>query len=153
MPSLVDARIRPARADDHEQMLDLWERSVRATHGFLAESDIVTLRPLVAAEFNGADVEWWVLASDDDRPIGFLGYSPHTIEGLFLDPAHHGAGGGSALVAHAQQLSGDVLSVDVNSENASARRFYEARGFVVIGSSPTDGAGRPFPILHMRRSP
>ena len=42
--------VRPARADDRERLLVLWERSVRATHRFLEESDVVTLRPLVAKE-------------------------------------------------------------------------------------------------------
>jgi putative acetyltransferase len=32
-----------------------------------------------------------------------------------------------------------------------ATAFYEALGFSVVGRSPTDGGGRPFPILHMRR--
>jgi putative acetyltransferase len=152
MSSLAEMQIRRARTGDHDRMVDVWERSVRATHGFLTEVDIVALRPLVAAELKGADIEWWVLAAAGDEAIGFLGYSPHTIEGLFLDPAHRGAGGGSALVAHAQRLSGEALSVDVNAQNDTARGFYEALGFVVVASSPTDGAGRPFPILHMRRS-
>jgi putative acetyltransferase len=54
-------------------------------------------------------------------------------------------------VAHAQQLRDGDLTVDVNEQNPAARGFYEALGFVVVGRSPLDDGGRPFPILHMRR--
>ena len=73
-------------------LVDVWERSVRATHDFLAEDDIVGLRP--EAESGIAGVERLTVAYD----------------------------GG----AH--------------------------EGFVVAGRSPVDDAGRPFPLLHMRRA-
>ncbi|HEX6615295.1 MAG TPA: acetyltransferase [Gemmatimonadales bacterium] len=144
-------RVRPARTDERERLLELWERSVRATHQFLGQDDIATLRPLVARELAGGAVQWWVLASDDDVPMGFLGYTPDTIEALFLDPDHRGRGGGTLLVAHAQALSGRALAVDVNEQNPAARGFYEALGFAVAGRSALDSGGRPFPILHLKR--
>ena len=55
------------------------------------------------------------------------------------------------LVAYAQALRPGALAVDVNEQNWPARSFYEALGFVVIGRSPLDDTGRPYPILHMRR--
>jgi putative acetyltransferase len=54
-------------------------------------------------------------------------------------------------VSHAQQLRGVALTVDVNEQNVAARGFYEALGFAVVGRSPMDDTGRPYPILHMRR--
>jgi putative acetyltransferase len=143
--------VRLARPQDHEQLLALWERSVRATHDFLAEDDIVSLRPLVAEELASDAVAWWVLASDTADPIGFLGYTKDTIEGLFVDPAHRGTGAGHFLVEHAQRLATGPLAVDVNEQNDAAIRFYERMGFTIVSRSPTDGAGRPFPLLHMRR--
>jgi len=145
-------RIRLARPEDRPLLLGVWERSVRATHGFLTDHDIVSLRPLVARELEGDSVEWWVVASADDLPIGFLGYAPGTVEALFLDPDHRRRGVGTLLVDHARQLAGEPLSVEVNEQNEAARRFYEALGFVVIARSDTDSAGRPFPLLHMRQS-
>ena len=144
--------VRPARPEDRQRLLELWERAVRATHTFLAESDLVALRPLVAAELAGDKVDWWVLVSATETPVGFLGYSRDTIEALFVDPDHHRQGGGRLLVAHAQTLAAGVLAVDVNEQNESALRFYQALGFFVTGRSPTDGAGRPFPLLHMKRA-
>ena len=55
-------------------------------------------------------------------------------------------------MAHAQDLGAGALAVDVNEQNEAALRFYEALGFSVAGRSPPDAAGRPFPILHMKRA-
>ena len=151
-PATVGMHVRPARPEDRGRLLELWERSVRATHHFLKEGDVVALRPLVAEALASDALAWWVLAPQaDGDPIGFLGVSPGTIEALFLDPGHLRRGGGATLVAHAQGLSEGTLLVDVNEQNDAAIRFYEAQGFRVIARSPTDGGGRPFPILHMKR--
>jgi putative acetyltransferase len=147
----MDMHVRFAREDDRERMLDLWERAVRATHHFLSDADVVELRPLVVQAFASDGLAWWVLASDSDTPIGFLGYADNTIEALFIDPDHHGKGGGTLLIAHAQSLASGALAVDVNEQNDGAVRFYTSAGFSVIGRSPTDSGGRPFPLLHMRR--
>lgn len=39
--------------------------------------------------------------------------------------------------------------VDVNEQNPQARGFYEHMGFAAYARSPLDGAGLPFPIVHM----
>ncbi|AGN24357.1 acetyltransferase [Erysipelothrix rhusiopathiae SY1027] len=41
--------------------------------------------------------------------------------------------------------------MDVNEQNYQARGFYEHLGFEVFERSEFDEAGRPFPILHMKR--
>jgi putative acetyltransferase len=143
---------RLAEPHDRDALLALWERSVRATHAFLTEEDVVSLRPLVAEELAGDSVAWWVLHAEGTDPIGFLGYTSDTIEALFIDPAYHRTGAGRFLVAHAARLATGPLRVDVNEQNDGALRFYEAMGFTVESRSPTDGAGRPFPLAHMRRS-
>lgn len=143
--------VRPARAQDRERLLEVWERSVRATHQFLEESDVAALRPFVAEALASEAVDWWVLVSAAEV-VGFLGFARDTIEALFIDPDHHRRGGGRLLVAHAQRLSAGALAVDVNEQNPHAVRFYEVLGFSVVGRSPTDSGGRPFPILHMRRA-
>jgi len=141
---LMDPAERPS-------LVELWERSVRATHTFLDEQDIVFYRPLVNEYLSSAATRIWVLADAADAPIGFLGLGDHSIDALFLDPAHRGRGEGRRLVAHAQHLLGGALTVDVNEQNAGARGFYEALGFVVVGRSPLDDTGRPYPLLRMRR--
>jgi putative acetyltransferase len=145
--------IRRALDSERMDLLVLWERAVRATHLFLHEEDIAALRPLVADELASHSLGWWVLAPASHKPIAFLGLTPGTIEALFVDPDHHRRGVGAALVDHAQRSSSGSLSVDVNEQNAGALSFYRALGFAVEGRSSTDGAGRPFPILHLRRPP
>ena len=148
---VVDMHVLPARVGDRERLLELWERSVRATHHFLEDSDIVALRPLVAEELTSDAIDWWVLVSAKGAPIGFLGFASDTIEALFIDPDYHGQGGGKFLVTHAQSLGAGALAVDVNEQNEAALQFYEALGFSVVGRSPMDAGGRPLPTLHMNR--
>ena len=52
------------------------------------------------------------------------------------------------LVRHARRLHGR-LTVDVNEQNRTALKFYQALGFVRVGRSATDDTGRPFPLLHL----
>ena len=111
-------------------LVDVWERSVRATHDFLAEDDIVGLRP--EAESGIAGVERLTVAYDGGAPCGFAGSQDGKLEMLFVAPEARGRGVGRALLAHAVE---------------HAR---EHEGFVVAGRSPVDDAGRPFPLLHMR---
>ena len=144
--------IRPARASDLDPLLALWERSVRATHDFLGDADIESLRPHVRDALGSGVLDLWVLANEGDEPLGFLGMAGDSIEALFLAPEHRRAGLGRRLVDHAQSLRGGELTLDVNEQNPGARAFYEALGFEVVGRSPVDGAGRPFPLLHMRRA-
>jgi putative acetyltransferase len=143
-------QIRPAQPQDLDLLLDIWLRSVRATHRFLSEADIQQLLPGVR-DVALAELEVWVLTAADHAPIGFLGMSEHKIEALFLAPEFLRRGGGRLLVEHAS-VRHPTLLVDVNEQNPEARRFYGALGFVIEGRSQLDGHGRPFPLLHMRRS-
>ena len=142
-------RIRRAIEADQPTMLDIWLRSVRATHSFLTEADIQTLLPLVR-DVALVQLEVWVLSSDDDQVVGFMGLSESTVEALFIAPEWSRRGGGRALLQHAQELRG-LLAVDVNEQNPEALRFYEAHGFVVVGRSDVDSGGRPFPLIHLRQ--
>ena len=144
--------IRRSTPADRVAMLDLWERSVRPTHAFLTEADIQALRPRVEQALASDAVAWWVICNDEDRPVGFLGYTPGTVEALFIDPQYHRRGLGTRLLAHAQQLAQGPLAVDVNEGNPDGVEFYRRNGFVIVGRSPTDSEGRPFPLIHMRRA-
>jgi putative acetyltransferase len=140
--------IRRAVATDRERLLEIWLRSVRATHTFLSEEDILSFLPIVR-DVALAELEIWVLCSDSGLPVGFMGMSGSKVEALFLVPEFCRRGGGRRLIRHAQELMGE-LTVDVNEQNPAARLFYEACGFVTEGRSELDSTGRPFPLLHMR---
>jgi putative acetyltransferase len=142
---------RLADRNDRQSLLDLWERSVRATHLFLRETDIEALKPAVADELARSDIAWWVLVSEANELLAFLGFKNRSIEALFVEPAHRGRGVGRLLLTLAERFAEGDLFVEVNEQNAVAVRFYETNGFAAVGRSPTDDAGRPFPILRMRR--
>ncbi len=141
--------IRPIEPADREPLVDVWLRSVRATHTFLSEQDVRFLLPLVRDYLLSEEPEFWVLCADSGALMGFMGMSGSKMDALFLDPQFHRSGGGRRLVRHAQELRGE-LTTDVNEQNPAALRFYEACGFVVEGRSEVDDAGRPFPLLHLR---
>ena len=141
--------IRRAIPTDRGVLVDIWLRSVRATHTFLSEEDIQSLLPPTWDYLTSDGPELWVLCTDAGVVVGFMGVSGSKMEALFLAPEFHGQGGGRRLVRHAQELRGE-LTTEVNEQNPAARRFYEACGFVVEGRSELDDAGRPFPLLHMR---
>jgi putative acetyltransferase len=150
---LTAPTIRSIRDADLPWLMQVWERAVRATHHFLTRSDIEQLRPLVAKELQGDAMDLWILVDANDAPLGFIGIANDKIEALFLDPEVHRRGGGRRLVAHVQSLRSGALTVDVNEQNDAARAFYERLGFQIVGRSDLDDAGRPFPLLHMRRPP
>ncbi len=67
---------------------------------------------------------------------------------LFIDPDARGQGVGRLLVQRATTTQG-ATKVDVNEQNPQALGFYEHLGFEVVGRSPLDGQGKPYPLLHM----
>lgn len=139
--------IRQATNADHPLLLDLWLRSVRATHHFLQPSDIDALLPQLRDVYLPA-VELWVAVDEQERPLGFIGLNEKHVEMLFIEPDLRGQGIGRALLDHARRSKGE-LSVDVNEQNPKAVGFYLHYGFVQTGRSPLDGEGRPFPLLHL----
>jgi putative acetyltransferase len=141
--------IRRATPTDREALVDIWLRSVRATHTFLSEQEVQSLLPPTRDYLTSDEPELWVLCSDSGELMGFMGMAGSKVDALFLAPEFHGRGGGRQLVRHARQLRGE-LTVDVNEQNPAARAFYEACGFVVEGRSELDDQGRPYPLLHMR---
>lgn len=42
--------------------------------------------------------------------------------------------------------------VDVNEQNPDDIGFYKRLGFSLVGRSPLDGQGNPFPLIHMELS-
>jgi len=141
--------IRRATDSDSQVIVDIWLRSVRVTHTFLSEPEIQALLPHVGPELSKCEL--WLLCSDNGNPIGFLGMSPNQIEAMFIAPEHQRLGGGRLLVHHAASLADGDLTVDVNEQNTAAHAFYESCGFILTSRSELDTAGRPYPLLHMKR--
>jgi putative acetyltransferase len=144
----IEFRIVPARKDDFAEITDVWEASVRATHDFLTEEDVTRLRPLVLNKYLDA-VNVDCVKNTGGRIVGFIGILDDRIEMLFIDPAYRGKSVGKFLTRYATEEIG-ARKVDVNEQNTQAIGFYEHLGFEIIGRSPFDGQGLPFPLLHLK---
>lgn len=140
--------IVPAHPADLDTLAAVWEASVRATHDFLHESDIQWLRPRVRNDYLTA-VALRVFKDGHGRICGFVGVTQGTIQMLFVAPDVRGTGVGKQLLHHAITQMG-ATTLDVNEQNPQAVGFYRHQGFEVVGRSPTDGLGKPFPLLHMK---
>ena len=138
-------KISEYNSTDYSVLVEIWERSVRASHGFLDDKAIMEIKQALIPNYFPS-VSLYV-AYDQDRIVGFIGLSDNRIEMLFIDGNLRGRGYGTALITFATGLG--ATEVDVNEQNPDALKFYRANGFNIIGRSETDDAGRPYPILHM----
>ncbi|KQW67066.1 acetyltransferase [Phenylobacterium sp. Root77] len=140
--------LRPSSPQDAERVLQIWREAVAATHGFLKPADRDDLEALVRDVVSQAPL---TLAVDQGgRPLAFMLLDGAHMEALFVDPLHSGAGLGRRLVEHALAAH-DVITTDVNEQNHQAMRFYLRMGFSAFGRSETDGQGRAYPLIHLRR--
>jgi putative acetyltransferase len=133
------------RIEDFVQsLLEVWESSVRATHGFLKEGEVEYLRPFV--EQGIREVPLLFCVEENEMPAGFLGMEGDSIEMLFVRTDFRGSGIGSALMREA--LNRGACRVDVNEQNPLALVFYRRFGFEVVSRDALDGLGLSYPILH-----
>ena len=144
----IEFKIIPASKEDYAEIATVWEASVRATHDFLTEDDIGRLRPLVLSKYLDA-VNVDCVKNTAGEIIGFIGILGDRIEMLFIDPDYRGKSVGKFLMRYAIEKAG-AIKVDVNEQNTQAIGFYKHLGFEIIGRSPFDGQGLPFPLLHMK---
>ncbi|MCD6072833.1 MAG: hypothetical protein K0S42_3349 [Microvirga sp.] len=77
------------------------------------------------------------LAEDEDRLIGFAAWKEDWLDHLYVDPAWHGRGIGSALLTAVRE-GVDELNLWTFQANTQARRFYERHGFRLV--ELTDGS-------------
>ena len=149
---MVERLASPA-AHELDALTDLWERSVRVTHDFLAPEDIPFFRRMVRQEALPA-AEIYVIRDSGNGFAAFAGIGADRLEMLFVAPSARGKGLGRELVEHVAVHCG-VRRVDVNEQNAQAAGFYARMGFRTVGSSlphspprtlTNDGPplGRPF---------
>lgn len=140
-------KVERVAAKDFEEIVEVWEASIRATHHFLREEDIVFYKPLILNEYLKA-VNLFCIRDEQGKINGFLGTFEDKIEMLFLKPASRGKGIGKILLKHAIEKQ-NIKKVDVNEQNLLAIGFYEHLGFKVVSRLEMDSMGKPYPILSM----
>ena len=129
-------------------MRELLGGSVRATHLFLSDGEVRSIREYVPQALLGAA---HLLVAEDEAgaPAAFMGVEDGTLEMLFIDPEERGKGLGSRLLRRGIESYG-VRRLAVNEQNPRAAGFYEHMGFEAYARSETDEQGNPYPILYMR---
>lgn len=139
--------LRPT-PQDYDELLAVWEASVRSSHHFLTEEDIRYFKPLVRELYFPA-VKLYIIRNPQGKIAAFMGLSEDLIEMLFVHPNEQGKGYGKRLIEYALRER-QIYKVDVNEQNEQAYRFYQHLGFQVISRDKTDSMGKPFPILHLQ---
>lgn len=131
---------------EYNEVVELWEASVRATHHFLREEDIEYFKPLILNTYLDA-VELKCMR-ENKKIVGFVGVADQNLEMLFIHPDYRGKGIGKTLLDYSiDKLK--VTKVDVNEQNEQAVGFYKYFGFEVVKRSELDSSGKPYPTLHM----
>lgn len=140
--------IKNVTDQDMTDILQVWESSVKATHLFLTEANIVSLRSFVKEGVKFIS-NLAVIRDEEDTIQAFIGVHDNKIEMLFVKDTFRGRGLGKHLVNCAINTL-NIKFVDVNEQNEQGLGFYKYMGFEVFDRSELDEQGNPFPILHMK---
>lgn len=132
-----------------EQLLEVWESSVRATHMFLSENEIKNIKEYVPQALKEIP-NLFVVENENGIPVGFMGIVGQHLEMLFISDKERGKGYGKELIKYGikKYLVNDVA---VNEQNPIAKGFYDHMGFKVYKRTELDEQGNPYPLLYMRR--
>ena len=132
-----------------QDLLEVWEDSVRASHRFLSEEEIEQIKEYVPEALYG--VSHLIVELDESGELaGFMGTEENKLEMLFIKNSQRGKGIGKRLLRHGMENYG-VNDLAVNEDNPQARGFYEHMGFQVYQRNAFDDQGNPYPVLYMQR--
>ncbi len=134
-----------------EQLLRVWESSVRATHLFLSDVEIEHIKIYVPQFLR--EVPRLFLAEDEaGHPVAFMGLADRSLEMLFVVSEMRGRGIGKQLLQYGIDNC-SIETLTVNEQNPRAKGFYEHMGFRVYKRTELDEQGNAYPLLYMRYEP
>ena len=132
------------------QLLEVWESSIRATHLFLSDSEIQNIKEYVPQALGG--IAHLIIAEDEaGRAVAFMGVEDSSLEMLFISPGKRRKGLGKRLLQYGVENYG-VKRLAVNEQNPQAKGFYEHMEFRVYKRTELDEQGNPYPLLYMELS-
>ena len=130
------------------QLLEVWEDSVKATHTFLSNEEIEKIKEYVPQALIG--ISHLIIETDENgNPIAFMGIEGNKLEMLFIKNSERGKGIGKQLLNYGIE-NYSVNDLAVNEDNPQAREFYEHIGFKVYQRNELDDQGKPYPVLYMK---
>ncbi len=131
-----------------QDLLNVWEDSVRATHKFLSNEEILEIKKYVPQALKG--ISHLIIENDENKnPIAFMGIEENKLEMLFIKNSERGKGIGKQLLNYGIEKY-NVNELAVNEQNPEAKGFYEHIGFKVYQRNEVDDQGNPYPVLYMR---
>lgn len=139
--------IEERNSDLISKLIAVWEASVRATHLFLSDSKILSIKEYVPQALKSVD-KLIIAENDEEKPIAFMGIENKTLEMLFITPSERGQGLGKQLLQYGIS-NYKVNRLTVNEQNPQAKGFYEHMGFHVYKRTDYDEQGNPYPLLYM----
>lgn len=143
---LIKAKNRNLQLID--KLLEVWESSVRATHNFLSNEEILEIKKYVPEALSGIS-HLIIKTNEDENPIAFMEIENNKLEMLFIAPEYRGKGIGKKMLLYGIENYG-VNDLAVNEDNPLAKGFYEHMGFKVYERHELDDQGKPYPVLYMR---
>ena len=132
-----------------QELLEVWEKSVRATHLFLSDEEVKAIKNYVPQALSGI-AHLLIAENEAGTPVAFMGVEDGVLEMLFIAPEERGQGLGKQLIRCGIENYG-VERLAVNEQNPQAKGFYEHMGFKVYKRTETDEQGNPYPLLYMGR--
>lgn len=142
---LIKAKDRNLQLID--KLLEVWESSVRATHNFLSNEEILEIKKYVPEALSGIS-HLIIKTNEDENPIASMGIENNKLEMLFIAPKYRGKGIGKKMLLYGIENYG-VNDLAVNEDNPLAKGFYEHMGFKVYERHELDDQGKPYPVLYM----
>lgn len=131
-----------------DELLEVWENSVRATHKFLSSEEILEIKKYVSQALSS--ISHLIIYSDENKnSIAFMGIEGNKLEMLFITSNCRGKGIGKKMFLYGIENYG-VNDLAVNEDNPQAKGFYEHMGFKVYQRNELDDQGKPYPVLYMR---
>ena len=131
-----------------DQLVNIWEKSVRKTHLFLSKKEIEKIKQYVPQALR--KVSHLIIETDEkENPIAFMGIESQKLEMLFITPEERGKGLGKKLIEYGTE-NYKVNILTVNEQNLLAKEFYEHMGFRAYKRTKPDEQGKLHPILYMR---
>lgn len=85
-----------------EQLLKVWESSVKATHLFLSDEEISNIKQYVPQALNGVPI-LTVVENENGDPLGFMGIADKMLEMLFISDESRGQGIGKQLLQYGME--------------------------------------------------